>query len=390
MSTTNAASRIAESLLAGPRGRRFLLEYALASERARNPVRTEGTFGHAAVHASFSLTPGERSTNASFGWGASDARMLEVTPAEAAERLNALELLEPTPELLRNALAAAVGNAQYWQAPEGEDLLAATPEMHLGLQRVATQVATSQLTAWWRTSVALAAQHSVQWDDATPRAVLGDVRGALVAARDRERAAEHAARKRRAADPTASWSGEWWSRPPQAMPSSARSLLDGSPAGLWFVEDGLGWERAESVRLTVPEDASVFEVEAAADWAELCARFPLEVTAQKRDDWYLATGHAARWVIPDWVQVAGHYDAVHLQVGAYLAAAGVAIPVDDGSGSASVIAGWNPDETYWFSSDIVYDKERIRWVLEDDGADMVWKPEPTQNSESIRNARQDG
>lgn len=384
MSTTTVASRIAEILLAGPRGRRFLLEYALASELAGNPVRTEGTFGYAAVRASFSLTPGKRSTSALFGWGTSDAQLSEVAPAEVAEHLNALQLVEPTPELLRNALAAAVGNARYWQAPEGEDLLATTPEMHLGLQRVAKHVAASQLTAWWCTPAAISAQHSVQWDDTPPRAVPGDVRVVLRAARDRERAAEHAAHKRRAADPATNWSGEWWSCPSQAMPSSARVLFDGSPAALWLVEDDLGWERAESVRLIVPAGASVFEIKGAADWAELCARFPLEVTAQKCDDWYLATGRTSRWVIPDWAQVAEHYDAVHLQVGGYLAAAGVAIPVDGSSDSASVIAGWNPDETYWFSSDIVYDNEHTRWMLEDDGSDMVWK------QESTRKPRQNG
>lgn len=155
-------------------------------------------------------------------------------------------------------------------------------------------------------------------------------------------------------------------------------LFDGSPAGLWYVEDSLGWERAESMRLIVPEEASVFEVEGAADWAELCARFPLEVTAQKRDDWYRTTTRTARWVIPDWAQVAEHYDGVHLQVGAYLAAAGVAIPIDDRSGFASMIAGWNPDETYWFSSDVVNDNECTRWMLEDNGADMVWNPGSTR------------
>ncbi|MGO1848463.1 hypothetical protein [Microbacterium sp.] len=385
MSSGTPASRFAETLLAGPRGRRFLLEYALASELVRDPVRAEGTFGYAAVNASFRLLAGKESTSTFFGWGASDAQLSEVTPAEVTERLNALELLEPTPELLRSALASAVDAARYWEAPDGEDLLAATPEMQLGLQRVASHVAASPFTAWWRTPTAISAQQSVQWEDASPRrAVVGDVRATVRAARNREQAAEHAARRKRAADPAANWSGDWWSRPPEALPSSARLLFDGSPARLWFVEDSLGWECAEGVRLIVPEGASVFEIRGAADWAELCVRFPLEVTAQKRDDWYRATARTARWVIPDWAQVAEHYDGVHLQVGAYLAAAGVAIPVDGSPGVASVIAGWNPDETYWFSSDIVYDNEYIRWMLEDDGVDMVWKPE------QIRKPRQDG
>ena len=89
-------------------------------------------------------------------------------------------------------------------------------------------------------------------------------------------------------------------------------------------------------------------------------------------------------MLPDWVQVADHYDAVHLQVGAYLAVAGVAIPVNHRTGSASVIAGWNPDETYWFSSNITYGNEGICWALKDDGTEMVWKPAPTRRPHQHR------
>lgn len=369
---------IEQVLLSGPRGRRFLLEYALASELARNPVRAEGTFGHAAILASRHLEPGNNNTDAVFGEPMSDTHLVEVIPAAVAERLDAVELPDPTPQSLRQALVAAVGNARYWQEPDGEDLLAAVPEMYLGLQRVAQHVAASQLTAWWCTPVYIPAQYSVQWEDAPPPAIPDDIQAALLAARHRERTEEHAARTERDADPTANWSGEWWSHPPKTMPSSTRLLFDGSPAGLWFVEDHLGWERANSVELIVPKKASVFEIYSAADWAELCARFPLEVTAQKRHDWYRTTGRTGRWVIPDWVQVAEHYDAVHLQVGAYLAAAGVTIPVNEITGTASVIAGWNPDETYWFSSHITHSQESTCWMLEDDGTDMVWKPASTR------------
>lgn len=375
------SSGVSEMLLAGPRGRRLLLEYALASELARNPVRDEGTFGQAAVLASSRLGPRRRGAGALIGGiqGAAKGKLSKVAPVDVAERLNAVELLEPTPELLRSALAAAVGHARYWQEPDGEDVLTATSEVNLALQRVAEHVAASPLTAWWGTPAATRTQQSVQWDDVPPRPVLGDVRGALRAARDRERAAEGAAREARSAHPAANRSGEWWSRPSQVVPASGRSLFDDSPAGLWFVEDSLGWERAESVSLIVPEGMRVFEIERAADWTQLCARFPLEVSAQKHDDWYRSTARTARWLVPDWAQVAEHYDAVHLQVGAYLAAAGDAIPIDDSSGTASVIAGWNPDETYWFTPDIAYDDEHTRWMLQEHGTDRVWVPDPSES-----------
>lgn len=370
MSSTAASLGFAEMLLAGPRGRRLLLEYALASEISQNPVRDAGSFGSAAVRASQRLGPGKRSTRALIGSVPAKTELRDVTPAEVAERLNRLELLEPTPESLPSALASAVAHARYWKEPDGEEILTETSEMRLALRRVAQKVAASPPAAWWCTPAATHTQQSVQWDDAPPRRVLDDVIEALLAASDRERAAEQASREKRHVN----GGSEWWSRPPGAIPSSTRSLFDGSPAGLWFVEDSLGWERAESIGLIVPRGVHVFEIEGAAEWAELCARFPLEVTAQKRHNWDRSTRPAARWVVPDWAQVAEHYDAVHLQVGAYLAAAGTAIPVDD-SGTASVIAGWGPDETYWFTPDVAYDDVRARWALKDVGTDMVWVPD---------------
>jgi hypothetical protein len=122
----------------------------------------------------------------------------------------------------------------------------------------------------------------------------------------------------------------------------------------------------------------VFEIGSAADWKQLCTWFPREVTAQNRRDRYRSTGPTAHRLVPDWSQVAERYDAVHLQVGAYLTAAGVAITIDDSSETASVIAGWNPDETYWFTPAIEYDDDHTRWKLEDDGTDVVWLPDPTQ------------
>lgn len=385
MDSSPSASRVAELLLAGPRGRRLLLEYALASELAQHPIRSEDSFGQAVNYAAHRLDPDVIAGRAlrmqsAFGWFASlfgdvaaELEIPEVTATEVAERLGAVELSEPTPVVLRNALVAAVDAARYWQELDGEDMLAATPEMLRALQRVAHHIAASPFTAWWCTPVDISAQYAVQWEDSLSRTVPDDMPAVLLAAWHHVQTEEYTAGTERDPNPTANWSGEWGSHPPLTLPSSTRLLSDGSPAGLWLVEDSLGWERAASVGLIVPKGLSVFEIEDAADWAALCARFPIEVTAQKRHDWFRTTGRAGRWVVPDWVQVAEHYDAVHLQVGAYLAAAGVAIPVDDHTGTASMIAGWHPDETYWFSSDIAYDQEHIHWVLVDDGPDIVWK-----------------
>ncbi|GAB2843595.1 hypothetical protein GCM10027092_05630 [Yaniella soli] len=139
-----------------------------------------------------------------------------------------------------------------------------------------------------------------------PMAVLG-------AARDQVIDEEVVARRDRPLDPTANFSGHWWSRPPGELASSAGELFDGSPVKLWFVEDSLGWERATGQRLTVPETPQIYEIDSEQAWAGLCARFPPDVTAQKRHDWYRATGRRGKWFMPDWAEVAKYYDAVHLQ-----------------------------------------------------------------------------
>src|SRR5699024_2072029 len=93
MNSSASASTIAERLLAGPRGRRFLLEYALASELAQNPVRSEESFGSAAFDAAYRLDPAVISGSARkyqslFGEVTEQPDMPVVTPAEAAERLD--------------------------------------------------------------------------------------------------------------------------------------------------------------------------------------------------------------------------------------------------------------------------------------------------------------
>lgn len=103
------------------------------------------------------------------------------------------------------------------------------------------------------------------------------------------------------------------------------------------------------------------EIRQAGDWAELCRQFPLEVTASRRHDWYRATGRIGKWVIPDWTSVGEHFDGVHLSAAAYLQVAGLAVPIE--ADSASLIAGWDPDATWWFRPEVidVRDEASIAW-----------------------------
>lgn len=171
--------------------------------------------------------------------------------------------------------------------------------------------------------------------------------------------------REQAADPGARWSGTWWSTPPHELVRTTRSLPGGAPTRLWFEEDSLGPEEADAI----PVDAypgHVIEIDGPAAWAKLCQRHPLDVTASRRHDWFRATGRDGRWAMPDWSKVAAKADGVHLSVAGYLAAAGVAL--DTGDGAASVIAGWNPDETYWFRGTVGRPAGKQRWARRDD----VW------------------
>lgn len=88
----------------------------------------------------------------------------------------------------------------------------------------------------------------------------------------------------------------------------------------------------------------MFEIDSPSAWAGLWRDYPLDVTATRRG-WAGATGRDGGWVIPDWEAMAEDWDGVHLTIAAYLECATTAIEVGDGV--ASVIAGWNPDETFW-------------------------------------------
>ncbi|PWI27550.1 hypothetical protein [Pseudoglutamicibacter cumminsii] len=127
-----------------------------------------------------------------------------------------------------------------------------------------------------------------------------------------------------------------------------------------------------------PRRLRIYEIDSAEAWAELCRRFPLNQTAHKRHDWYRTTGRNGKWVTPDWAEIAQHYDAVHLPVATYLAAAGTAIPVDDATldgDTASVIAGWGPDVTYWFTPRINHIGSPVTWVLKEHDTGENWERE---------------
>ena len=405
-----AAERFAAALTAGPRGRAMCWAFAELSidaliERAGEEERWRAS---ALFDAAYLLDP-DRGTSsvflfdadAHFGWtggsagedaadefvfdvvaqpdGMSDEEfraLAKTNPYEGVTDDDAiaavvralvdLPLAEPIEELLLAALTSAVDSARYWQAPEGADVAATHPAVRPGLERVARHIAgllaaldDGLSPAQWRVTnldggetfdavvATLANERREPPIEALGVWSAGTREAEIVAARERTDRAEDGV------------SGDWWSIPPFGLLKTTRSLGARGPLGLHLVEDSNGPERAIVQRLGAPASARVFEIRTRSDWAELCSIAKLAVTAQKRTDWWHTTGRDGAWVVPDWARIAETYDAVRLSIEGYLALAGRALELD--GAEASVIAGWDPDTTYWLTDVARESDEPIEW-----------------------------
>lgn len=163
-------------------------------------------------------------------------------------------LAEVTPELARHCFAVSVNSARYWQKPDGEDIVASSDQVREGLRRVAEYLSGSAETAWWWAPVDRQAQWAVQWDDPNYPQSTADPLKVLKEARRQYLREEEQARRERSKKPAAQCSGNWGSRPSEEILYSTRELCDGSPAGLYLVEDDMGWEAAETQHLVVPPE----------------------------------------------------------------------------------------------------------------------------------------
>lgn len=369
----------ADALIEGVRGRRLALEAALLS-LAGHP--DDWLVAGSVMHLAHDLDTGGGRSMVTFTLSEPG----DTEPPPEPEWLTVPELaaalaappVDRLPSLLP-ALSSSVESARYWQEPDGEDVLAALPELRPALLRAMEAVLAHPDARTWGEPVELDDQWEVVFE--APEGL--EEQAAAFPPTDaspdwsewREEAVadEFAASTDRPDDPEAPWSGSWWSIPftrPATLTTTRR--LAGAPAGLCLVEDGLGWEGAVAFPVRA-SDPAVYEVDSAEAWAGLCRRFPLTATASRRHDWYRATGRAGVWLRPDWAAVAQHYDGVHLSVAAYLRLAGEVIPVTDEA--ASLIAGWSPDETWWLRRERVRvaADEGVAWRSLDDGEDG-WAP----------------
>lgn len=357
----------AEALLEGPRGRRLCFELAQAALHARAQADPAEQWRASAVfYAAYAADPGAGRSRVLFGPSGNRVPQGFGGIDLAAQALVDLELPEITEGALFQALIASVDLAAYWQPPGGEDVLAASPELREPLLRIAERIAQAPATAWWTSGLdgtagdgAIPPQWTVAWDEMTADPPADTPAGVLRHWGVRVRQMEARAQLERPMNPEARWSGEWWCTPPYGLVKSTRALGERGPLGLHLVEDSLGWERAIARPVGVLPEAKVTVIRGPEDWAALCREAPLDVTAEKRHDWYRTTGRDGAWVMPDWERVAEHTDGVHLTTLGYLRSAGRAI--DLGDGRASVIAGWSPDETYWLTDRVRVWDEPVHW-----------------------------
>jgi hypothetical protein len=282
--------------------------------------------------------------------------VLGAVDVRAMARLSEIELLD--------ALARAVDFARYWQPPDEEDLMFARAEIVAALRPIARAALASPHARWWAEPVDLGRQRLVQ--DLDPRWgqtdwPLGYHRPDDDLAQWRARALADEARFRREqiADPDSDVGGEWWSTPVPSGTLATTRTRDGLGAlELMLEEDSFGSRRVRVWPARIHGAPRIYEITDPAAWAHLVDSYPFPVPASRRSVWF------------DWAAVAADYDAEHLTMIGYLTTPGISIPLATRAG-ATVLAGWNPDATFWLGSDVI--------TIDDDPADWHLSPdEPTE------------
>lgn len=350
--------------LDGPRARRLCLELACVADAGVRDLLSDLAY-KADVAAGASITR--------FGWDAEGNTFTASGPVpvghttvDLALRIAGHDGAALTAADIEEAFRVSVDAARYWQEPDGADIVASDPLVRAALEQVARGVLERDEVTWWtreRTTV----QWAIEWDPTGAGAPFDPAPGAAAAWAARSREDDERAARERPRDPHARWSGDWWSHP-WGAPHTTGGAPSGLPLGIPYLEDSFGSTLA--LAIPVRGGGRTFEVRGADDWAELCRRYPLELTASRRHDWQRVTDRDGRWLLPDWALVSQEWDAVHLTAWGYLTAATREIVVDDEC--SSVIGGWGPDETYWLTG-LVREVEgpRVLWVA--DEGEGLWK-----------------
>jgi hypothetical protein len=361
----NARDGTSEGLLAGPRGRRLCLSLLTAAGPSLRSLvwQWQSETGGAGTRYVF-LTDDS-------GIAPEPAPPEPAPSVTRSDVVDAIGHLAPevTPSALMAALAESVDVARYWQEPDEVDALLMDLSIRDALLPVAEAIISSADAAWWSTTLDRQHQRYVQWLDETPMeppaltsALANLARWRAFTRDDEARAIE------RPRNVAANFSGAWGSSPAGVpLVTTTRAVPALGAVKLALTEDSFGWEKARVWPLQPSSECQVFEITGPDAWVELVRRYPMDVSLSRRHDWWRATGHEGTWLIPDWAAVASDFDAVHLTMLGYLATAGRALPVGD---SHTVLAGWNPDETYWLADVLTKDGVPEDWCRDRRG---LWR-----------------
>jgi hypothetical protein len=254
------------------------------------------------------------------------------------------------------ALADTAEDVNYWGGWSAGPL--EDPAVIAELGMMAARVAESAGCQWWWSGVDRSSQQFVEW--AGPEEPAPGLRGA--AEMLRRLSAEAIKRERRTSRdrrrPAGTGiDGPWWSFPFPGLISTTRRLGSLGAVLLAGREDGHGETEAVVRPVMLAGNARVFEIDGPLAWQRLVTGYPATATATYRHTWAW-TGWDGEWLVPRWPAVAADWDGVHLSVAGYLSTAGRPLP----AGSArTLLAGWNPDESYWLADVITALGEAQAW-----------------------------
>jgi hypothetical protein len=290
--------------------------------------------------------------------GDNDAAAIIGAAVASAVRASAGQPWFTDPLALLLSVARA---AEQWEPP--------LPGGQAGLLRpLAEAVASAPAASWWWEPTDLRHQRWVGCDHHMTLARGGDVERAVEVAEEDAVAEEQAmardralaARRGRRGSAGVAVSGTWWSGPLGGTVWTSRGNIGDLPAvGLACAEDPLGEEEFEVWAVGIDPAARVYEVHEPGDWAWLAATHPRDVTASRSNDWSRWTGREGRWILPDWRSVAARWDGVHVSVAGYLSTARMA--VDGEGGAASLLAGWDADQTLWLRDVFTDARQLTTW-----------------------------
>jgi hypothetical protein len=184
---------------------------------------------------------------------------------------------------------------------------------------------------------------------------------------------------------------EWWTDGAEARDRAPAARFTGFDHvygngeftfdGLWTVTDPPAethdellrqWEYERTPvtrwRLPVRPEARVFEIHRPGDWTSLVEAYPKEAPNRSHAGWELpgpnqhrreiaallavpgqhaVRADAVRQLLPDWVEVAGDYDGVHLSWAGFVTTEGFV--QDLGEGTVTMLRYWASERTLWLA-----------------------------------------